>query len=897
MMRINRKLFIPLFMIAISLLTNTGSAQVSLPGGYDAFTFRNLGAFRISAWVGALAVPENPGEKHRYTWYVGPRSGGVWKTVNNGTTFECVSDDFNTCAIGDIAVAPSDPEVVWVGTGDTFNARSSYYGNGIWKSTDAGKTWKNMGLTGTRHIARIMIHPRNPQTVWVAAMGSLWSDNEERGVFKTTNGGKTWEKVLFIDDKTGVIDLVVNPVNPDVIYAATYEKVRTPWTFEPGGVKSRIHKSIDGGKSWQVLSGGLPQGPVGRIGLDIHRSDPDIVVAVVQNLNVKPGIDPDAPVPFDEFTDHSFDNLIGGEVYITRDGGKNWRRINDPEKVDVSGKAAYSFNRIAIDPVDPDKIYIIGAGMYYTLDGGKSWPTGRRQDRFQSNFGDNRVFWINPKDPRHMMLGSDGGIYTTWDGGLTMNHYYHIPLGEVYNVEADMETPYNIYIGLQDHETWKAPSNGWSGDVTPADWVITGMWDGMYSKVDPETNRYIYYTTQFGSHHRVDQATGERTPVTPVAGEGEPFYRFTWTTPLALSPHNSAIVYTGAQMVLRSLDRGNHWEPISPDLTGNDPDKIHGKGHIRYCTITTLAESPVKAGIIWAGTDDGHVQVTTDHGHTWADVTGQITEAGGPADMWVSRIFPSNFEAGTAYASKSGYTEDIMDPHVYITNDFGRTWKRITKGLPDYPVSVVIEDRRNPNLLFAGTDNGVWVSLSRGENWEPLKANMPPAVVRDLMIHPRENDLIVGTYGRAAWITDISPLQQVTPEVIQKPLHLFSIEPKPQMNFSQQATWGNYQMMGSNHLNTPNEPNGLEIWYYQSGELKDEPVITVTDASGKQVFERKVKPAMGIGKIWWNTMRAEPGTYTVTIACGNVRENLTGIVTERWQWPVLNYNPDYSPGL
>jgi photosystem II stability/assembly factor-like uncharacterized protein len=898
MKRIKKELFYCLIAISVSVFSFTAQGQQSLPGGYDAFTFRNLGAFRISAWVGAVAVPENPGDKHKYTWYVGPRSGGVWKTVNNGTTFECVSDQFNTCAIGDIAVAPSDPEIVWVGTGDAFNARSSYYGNGIWKSPDAGKTWKNMGLTGTRHIARIMIHPRDPQTVWVAAMGSLWSDNPDRGVFKTTNGGKTWEKVLFIDDKTGVIDLVVNPLNPDILYAATYEKVRTAWNYEPGGVKSRIHKSTDGGKSWQVLSGGLPQGPLGRIGLDIHRANPDIVVAVIQNLNVKPGIDPDAPVPFNEFTDHSFDNLIGGEVYLTRDGGKKWKRINDPEKVDVSGKAAYSFNRIAIDPVDPDKVYVVGVGMFYTLDGGKTWPPGSQQDRFQTNFGDNRVFWINPKDPRHMMLGSDGGIYSTWDGGLTMNHYYHIPLGEVYHVETDMETPYNIYIGLQDHEAWKAPSNGWSGAITPADWVITGMWDGMYTKVDPETNRYIYYTTQFGSHHRVDQAKGERVPVTPSAKEGEPFYRFTWTTPLALSPHNSSIVYTGAQMVLRSLDRGANWEPVSPDLTANDPDKIHGKGHIRYCTITTLAESPVKAGIIWAGTDDGHVHITRDHGHTWTEVTGAMEEAGAPSKMWVSRVFPSNFEAGTAYVSKSGYTEDIMDPHVYVTSDFGKTWKKITNGLPGYPVSVVIEDRRNRNLLFAGNDNGVWVSLNGGESWESFRANMPPAVVRDLMVHPRENDLIVGTYGRAAWVTDISPLQQVTPEILKKPLHLFSIEPKPQMNFSQQATWGNYHMTGSNHLNTENEPNGLEIWYYQSGELKDEAIITVKDATGKQVFERKIRTGQGIGKIWWNTMRAEPGTYTVTLTgvdvseanTGSHSESTTGTVTQRWQWPVLNFN-------
>jgi len=881
------KKYVSLLLLFAAVLHAAGQGT----GGrnWDAFTYRNFGAFRISAWVGALAVPENPGEKHKYTWYVGPRNGGVWKTVNNGTTFTCISDAFGTTAVGDIAVATSDPNVVWVGTGDAFNARSSYYGNGVWRSNDAGESWKNMGLNDSHHIAKIIVHPSDPLTVWVAAMGHLFSENDERGVFKTTDGGKSWVKVLFIDNKTGVIDLVINPVNPEILYAATYEKKRTAWTYEPGGVKSRIHKTTDGGKTWSVLEGGLPQGPLGRIGIDIHRANPDILVAVIQNLNVKPGTDPDAKAPFDEFTDHSFDNLIGGEVYLTSNAGKSWKRINDPEKTDVSGKAAYSFNRITIDPVNPDKVYIIGSGMYYTLDGGKTWPQGREQRLFRSNFGDNRIFWIDPKDPRHIMLGSDGGIYSSFDGGNTMNHYYQLPLGEVYQVEADMETPYNIYIGLQDHETWKAPSNSWAGEISPADWVITGMWDGMYSKVDPENNRWIYYTTQFGSHHRVDQAAGERVPITPKPSEGEPFYRFTWTTPLALSPHNSAIIYTGAQMVLRSLNRGETWEPISPDLTDNDRNKIMGKGHIRYCTVTTIAESPVKAGVIWAGTDDGHLQMTIDFGNQWTDFTPNLTALGAPASMWVSRVFASNHDAATAYVTKNGYTDDVMTPYIFKTTDYGKTWKKITAGLPDSPVNVVVEDLKNPKLLFAGNDIGVYVSLNGGESWEALRVNMPPAVVRDLMIHPRENDLIVGTYGRGAWVTDISPLQQLNPETEAKQMNLFDIEPKPQMNFSQQAFWGNYQMMGDNHLNTRNEPNGLEIWYYFSEELKTQAVITVFDADGKQVFERKVKPVKGLGKIYWSTAQSLPGKYSVKLTCGNLSETKTGTVLEKWIWPVLNF--------
>jgi len=855
---------------------------------FDAFQYRNLGVFRISAWVGSLAVPENPGEKYKYTWYVGPRSGGIWKTINNGTTFECVSNSFGTSSIGDFAVAPSDPEVIWAGTGEAFNARSSYYGNGIWKSTDAGETWKNMGLHDSHHIAKVVIHPTNPDIVWVASMGHLFSENEERGIFKTTDGGKSWEKVLYVDAATGVTDLVINFSNPDILYAATYAKTRTAWTFKPGGEKSRIYKSTDGGNTWNILKGGLPDGPLGRIGLDIQRSNPDVVVAVVQNLNVKPGVDPNAQVEFDAFTDHSFDNLVGGEVYLTRNGGESWKHLNDPEKNDVSGKAAYSFNRITIDPFDADKIYIIGSSMYYTLDGGKTWPDRREQKRFRTNFGDNRIFWIDPKDPRHMMLGSDGGIYASFDGGLSMNHYYQLPLGEVYNVEVDNETPYNIYIGLQDHETWKAPSNSWAGQISPSDWVITGMWDGMYSKVDPEDNKYIYMTTQFGSHHRVDQSIGERVSIVPESKESEP-YRYTWTTPLAISPHNSAILYTGGQKVLRSLDRGENWEEISPDLTDNNPDKIWGKGHIQYCTISTLDESPVKAGIIWVGTDDGHVQLTTDFGHSWTDLTPNLEKAGAPVSMWVSKVFPSNYDAATAYISKCGFTDDIFDAHIYVTHDYGKSWKKITNGLPESPVNVIIEDQKNPNLLFAGNDLGVYVSTDKGENWTAFNANMPNVVVRDMVIHPRENDLIVGTYGRAAWITDISPLQQLTPEIESKELHLFDIEPKPQLNYSQQAMWGNYQMMGSNHLNSPNERNGLEIWYSMGDKLKGETKLEIEDKTGELVYEETLPQKEGIAKIYWDTRKAEEGEYQVTIKNGDLSETKTGIVLKRWQWPVLNY--------
>ncbi len=858
------------------------------PDPFAAFRFRNLGAFRISAWVGSIAVPEHPGPEHRYTFYVGARSGGVWKTVNNGTTFTCISDALGTTSIGDIAVSPSDPNIVWIGTGEAFNARSSYPGNGIWKSTDAGATWICMGLERTSHIARVIVHPQDPDVVYVAAMGALFTPNEERGVYRSVDGGNTWKKILFIDDETGVIDLALNRRDPRVLYAAAYQKTRTAWTYEPGGEKSRIYKTVDGGDSWKVLAGGLPEGPLGRIGLDVHRADPDILVAVIQNLNLKPGVADDREPVFDPFTDRSFDNLIGGEVYRSRDAGLSWERISDPA-VDVSGKAAYSFNKICLDPKDPDKIYIIGVSMYYTLDGGRTWPVGRGQDRFQSNFGDNRSFWINPEDPRHMMLGSDGGIYSTWDGGLTMNHYYQLPLGEVYNVEVDNADPYNIYIGLQDHETWKGPVNSWSRQVNAADWVIVGMWDGMYCRVDPSDNRWLYFTTQFGMHHRVDQLKGERVPIAPRPPAGAPPYRYTWVTPLVLSPHNGSVLYTGGEKLLRSWNRGASWEEISPDLTRNDPGKIYGKGHIRYCTITTISESPVQAGVIWVGTDDGRVHLTQNHGAEWLEFTDLLAGLGAPPERWVSAVHASPHEAGTAFVAKNGFHDDDSTPYLFKTTDFGRNWRDISAGLPAGAVNVVFQDRKNPELVFIGTDRGLFVSLQGGLNWRPFRSNLPPAVVRDLTIHPRENDLVVGTYGRAAWITDISPLQQFTPDVAASPCHLFEIEPKPRMNYSQQASWGNYHMTGSNHLRTPNEPNGLEIWTYFRDRGREKAVLTVRDLDGKQVFQREFLPEPGIGKLYWDTARSEAGTYTVELSYGKQKLLRRAVVREGIYFPVQNY--------
>ncbi|TFH38694.1 MAG: hypothetical protein E4G95_02970, partial [Bacteroidia bacterium] len=507
----------------------------------------------------------------------------------------------------------------------------------------------------------------------------------------------------------------------------------------------------------------------------------------------------------------------------------------------------------------------------------------------RTNFGDNRTLWIDPRDGNHMFLGSDGGIYETWDGAKNMNHYYHIPLGEIYMVEVDNQEPYNIYIGLQDHEVWKGPSNSWSGEISIEDWVIVGMWDGMYTKVDQTDSRWLYFTSQFGAHHRVDQSTGERVSISPVPPEGEERYRYTWNTPIALSPHNSSVLYTGAQKLLRSEDRGDTWKEISPDLTYNDKVKIAGTGHVMYCTITTMDESPVKPGLIWAGTDDGRVHMTADNGKTWKEFTSDIEKLGVPHERWVSRVIASKHNEGRAFVTKNGYRNDDFHPYVYMTDNKGKTWTDISSNLPEYPVNVIFEDAKNPDLLFLGNDIGVYYSLDRGKNWQSLKENMPPVAVRDLLVHPREGDLVVGTYGRAAWITDITPLQQSTPDLLNSDFHLFDIEPKPQQNMSQQASWGNYNIMGSNQIRTPNETNGLELWFYFNHDGENNAVISVEDSQGKEMFKTEVPSKSGIKKIYWNTMRADPGTYTIRMEYNGRIITKQGVVKERWLWPVLNY--------
>jgi photosystem II stability/assembly factor-like uncharacterized protein len=827
-------------------------------------TFRNIGPFRPGAWITEIAVPDTPARDHLYTIYAASRTGGLWKTVNNGISWANVTDSIDAAAVGSVAVAPSNAQIVWVGLGEQANARSSYSGSGVYKSVDGGQKWQFMGLADSHHIARIVIHPTNPDIVYIAAMGHLFSRNEERGVFRTTDGGKSWQKVLYVDDGTGATDLVINRTNPNILYAAMYEKHRTPWQLVLGGPGTGLYRSDNGGAKWQKLEGGLPTGNLGRIGLDIYQKNPNILYAVVENVNSRPpdmgaaidgcqmgtrgrgafpgpggamarqgdvtdlfGADPSSPgEPEVQQGRGRGAARIGNEIFRTDDGGKTWRKTHGNDIDVAGGKAPYSFNQLKIDPGNPDHVVVTSDTMYSTGDGGKSWGCTNSTGFFNRIFGDFRTIWWDAADPNRIMLGSDGGVSVSYDGGRTAMTFLNKPIGEVYAIGVDMDDPYNVYAGLQDHDSWKGPSNGRNGRVTLDHWTTVGPGDGMYNQVDPTDSRWVYNSHEMGNHGRFDQTTGQRTSITPPAPPGVTL-RYNWVAPIVLSPHNPQVIYAGSQFLHRSANRGDAWEVISPDLTTGNAERCgrSNSGNVPYCNLTSISESPVRAGTIWIGTDDG-----------------------APAEWAVSRVFASPHDAGTAFVSKSGFRHDDFRPQLFRTTDSGKSWTRISSNLPNEPINVVVQDRKNRNLLIVGTDRAVHVSIDGGASWARLKANLPTVAFHDLTIHPRENDLVMGTYGRAVWVGDITPLQDLTRETLQKSAHLFDIEPRARYGFS---AIGNYFLRGHSYLDAPNEPDAVVINYYVNGDVESGARVTIADPGGRVVTTLTGQARRGLNRIQW----------------------------------------------
>jgi len=891
--------------LAILIATALPIARQAAPGAASSQTptidsvintlsFRNIGPFRTAAWITAIAVPESPMHDHLYTISAAARWGGLWKTTNAGTTWTPISDSVGARAVGAVAIAPSDPKVVWMGTGDQANARSSYSGTGVYKSTDAGATWTLAGLPDSHHIGRIVIHPTNPNIVYVAAMGHLFSRNEERGVFRTIDGGATWKKVLYVNDGVGAIDIVINRRTPAIVYAAMYDKDRRPWQIIESGAESGLYKTDNGGDKWERLGGGLPTGKIGRIGVDNYQKNPLILYALLENQN------PAASAPGGATAGQGrgagaagqvsaisplAQGIIGNELYRTDDGGKTWRKVTD---VNVAGgKAPYSFNQIKINPHNDQTVIVTSDSMYISRDGGKTWNT----DFFRGVFGDFRSMWWDDADEQRIILGSDGGVNVSVDGGRTADYFPNMRVGEAYALGVDMDDPYNVYAGFQDHDSWKGPSNGPMGTIMLDNWVTVGPGDGMYNVIDPTDSRWVYNTRELNQMGRLDQRSGVRVSIAPTRPQGQPRLRYNWIAPIALSPHNPSIVYAGAQVLFRSLNRGDSWEEISPDLTTNDPAKIGL--NVPYCTITSISESPLKAGTIWVGTDDGKVQLSQNHGGSWTDLTPALVSAGAKVDRWVSRVFASPFDAGTAFVSKTGFRNDDFAPYLYKTTDYGKTWTAIAGNLPNYPINVVVQDRRNRELLVVGNDVGVFVSINGGGAWTRLKANLPDVAVHDLTIHPRENDLVLATYGRALWTGDITPLQELTADLFNQPAHLFDVEPRARYGFSTQGA--NYPLFGDKYIEVPNEPDALVINYFLKGDVTPAPRVTITDANGgvvRQVdgpgragLNRVNVPFTGGGRGRGAGPAAAgnlpPGDYRVTLTVGGQTMSKPARVRER----------------
>jgi photosystem II stability/assembly factor-like uncharacterized protein len=816
-------------------------AQTLSEDQLSAFNYRSIGPTRQSGRFVDFAVPlQRPG-----TFYAATGSGHLWKTENHGLTYEVLFDTEAVYSIGDITVAPSDPDILYLGSGEANNSRSTYWGDGVYKSTDAGESWTNVGLPESHHIGRIVVHPSNPDLVYVAALGHLYSENPERGLYKSTNGGRSWDQVLApeVRGKTiGVVDVAMDPTNPDVLYAATFDKVRVPWSYDLGGPGSRVYKTTDGGDNWEMLTNGLPQGMLGRIGVDIYLRDPNIVYLTVENANKEGVSDEDR---YQELMTHqSSRGMVGGEIYRSDDAGATWRKAN-PDDQPIGGGPAYYYGQIIVDPNDPDVVHVLSAGSYGTRDGGETW-----QNRPLGFGGDDHALWIDPDNSDHMLLGYDHGLGVTWDGGENWYHPDNQSLAQFYAVGYDMSYPYRVAGGLQDNGSKMGPSTSVTGrGIRYEDWIGVGGGDGMYNEFETCNNRYLFNESQFGPLSRLDTWTGERKGIRYQDSE----LRFNWNAPILVSPHDCNVVFHAANKVLRSPNMGESWEVISDDLTKADPVTLAtgkgGDGNIQYGTITTISESTLQAGIIWVGTDDGNVQVTRDGGQNWTLVNENVPNN---PEYWVSRVEASHHDLGTAYISYTGMRRDDFGTYVYKTTDFGETWTDLSANLPEEPVNVIREHHQNPNLLFLGTDFAVYVSVDAGQSWTKMKNNMPTNPVYDLKIHPRENDLIVATHGRGIYIADISPLAEVNLETLGHDVYFFQPESKVRWipGVSHEAASDNFSGEG--------EPAEIPFYYWLQSDAGAG--VTFNVYQGNVLISTVEGPGgAGLHKVAWGMNKTPQG--------------------------------------
>ena len=789
-------------LIAVCLIASVSvsfAQQPIDPKTYEGMKWRLIGPFRGGRSLAVTGVIGQPN-----TYYFGAVSGGVWKTTDGGETWDPLFDKQAVSSVGAIAVADSDPNIVYVGTGEACIRGDISYGDGVYKSVDAGKTWTNVGLKDTRHIGAVIVHPTNPDVVFVAALGHAYGPNDERGIFRTRDGGKTWEKVLYVNNRTGAVDAVFDPQNPHVLFAAMWEGWRTPWSLNSGGEQSGLYRSSDDGSTWKRLTGnGLPAGPLGRIAVGVAGGDSNVVYALIEANK--------------------------GGVYRSEDGGEHWSLVNEERRF---RQRAWYFTHLWADPKNPHTIYIANTGLFRSIDDGKNF------ERLAAPHGDHHGLWIDPTNTNRMINANDGGATISVDGGKNWSTQNNQPTAQFYHVVADNDFPYRLYGAQQDNSTVGIATRADRGFIDRGDWDDVGGGESGYIAVDPRDSNVVYAGSYFGYVTRFDRRTGQaqnvqQWPDDPDGHNASSLkYRYTWTMPIVFSPHDPSVLYNAAQYVFRSSDAGHSWETISPDLTRNDKSKQQDSGgpitkdqaSIEfYDLVFTVAESPKQKGVIWAGTDDGLIQLTRDDGKTWTNVTPK----GVPEWSLISLIEPSSFDAGTAYAAVDARKLDNLKPYIFKTTDFGKTWTQITSGIPDGAyVHAVREDPARKGLLFAGTETGIYVSFDDGGHWQSLQLNLPNSPVHDMVIHG--NDLAVATHGRAFWILDdISPLRQADASTVSAEAHLFAPATAVRSRM--------YHVRRRRSAIGENPPNGALLYYYLKEEPKEAIKIEVLDGSGKVI--------------------------------------------------------------
>ncbi len=805
--------------MVLLVLTSLAAGEAKITSAtFGGMKARAIGPAVMGGRISALDAFRKDG---RLTIYVGAAGGGVWKSENGGTTFKPIFDKY-TQSIGAVTVDRSNPDVVWVGTGEAWTRNSVSVGTGLFKTTDGGENWEHMGLEDSERMSKILIDPRDSDTVYVCVTGHLWDANQERGVYKTTDGGKSWERILFVDSDTGCGDLAMDPQEPGNLYASMWQFRRWPYFFKSGGSGSGLYKTTDGGKNWRKITKGLPQGELGRIALAVAPSRPSVVYAAVESEKTA--------------------------MYRSDDLGETWRWVGSTSNVEAR---PFYFSLLLVDPTDYNRVYKPASFTSVSTDSGQTWA-----NLGSGTHPDHHAFWIDPHNPDRLLVGTDGGLYTSHDRGVHWNFLQALPISQFYRVSYDMATPYNVYGGLQDNGTWMGPSRTPSG-IQNKHWDSIGFGDGFHVYVDRADPDVIYVEWQGGRIQRVRRSTGEAKDIQPLPNKDEPKYRFNWNAPIHLSPNRTDKIYIGAQFLFRSRDRGESWERLSPDLTTDDPEKqrqmesggltVDNSTAENHCTIYTISESPLSENVIWVGTDDGNVQVTRNGGKSWANVTGNVS--GLPANTWVTHVEAGHHAEGTAYVTFDGHRTGDKKPYVYKTTDYGKTWTAMATDDVEGYALVIREDLVESDLLFLGTEFGLYISVDGGSVWARFKEKLPKVGVRDMAVHPREHDLILGTHGRGILIIDdITPLRQLSKKVLESNVVMLTGRPNVM-----RIPAGVQEFPGDDEFVGSNPPSGAQITYYLKkrhlfGDLK----LEVLDDEGNVLSTLPGPKRPGINRVSWS---------------------------------------------